>query len=70
MDKQLFADSLFVSYLKDTPSSERIPYVEGAALTQEILERLLSQILSGCVRSVQFDDATGENSLVADFRNG
>ena len=70
MDKQLFADSLFVSYLKDTPSSERIPYVEGTALTQEILERLLSQISSGCVRTVQFDDATGENSLVADFRNG
>lgn len=70
MGKKLFADSLFVSYINGTPSSERIPYVSETALTQEILEQLLSQISSGCVRMVQLDDATGENSLVADFRNG
>lgn len=70
MDKQLFAYSLFVSYVNGAPSSDRIPYVEGDALTQDILERLLSQIPSGLFRTVQFDDETGENSMVADFRNG
>ena len=70
MDKQLFANSLFVSYINGTPSSERIPYVQGNALTQEILEHLLSQVSSGCVRMVQLDDVTQENSLVANFRNG
>lgn len=70
MDKQLFADSLFVSHVDGTPSSECIPYVEGTALTQEILKRLLSQVLSGCVRVVQLADITQENSSAANFLNG
>ena len=70
MNTQLFANSLFVSYDNGIPSSERIPYIQGTALTQEIINRLSSQILSGCVCSVQLDDVTRENSLVADFRDG
>ena len=70
MSSKFFADSLFVSYINGTPSDERIPYVRGEALTQEIIDRLTGQILSGCVRSVQLDDETQENSLVADFRDG
>lgn len=70
MDRKLFADSLFVSYGSGTPSAERIPYVCGTALTQEILQRLTTQIRSGCVRSVQLDDEERENSLIADFRSG
>ena len=70
MSNKFFADSLFVSYINGTPSDERIPYVRGEALTQEIIDRLTGQILSGCVRSVQLDDETQENSLVADFRDG
>lgn len=69
MDK-LFADSLFVSYMNGVPAAERIPYVQGQALTQEIIDRLTDQILSGLVRSVQLDDETRENSLAADFRDG
>ena len=70
MSSKFFADSLFVSYINSTPSGERIPYVRGEALTQEIMDRLTGQILSGCVRSVQLDDETQENSLAADFRDG
>ena len=70
MSNKFFADSLFVSYINGTPSDERIPYVRGDALTQEIIDRLTGQIFSGCVRSVQLDDETQENSLVADFRDG
>ena len=70
MSNKFFADSLFVSYINGTPSDERIPYVRGEALTQEIIDRLTGQILSGCVRSVRLDDETQENSLVADFRDG
>lgn len=70
MDKHFFIHSMFVSYVNGTPSGERIPYVQGPALTQEVLDRLSAQILSGCVRSVQLDDESRENSLEADFRNG
>ena len=70
MSSKFFADSLFVSYINGTPSDERIPYVRGDALTQEIMDRLTGQILSGCVRSVRLDDETQENSLAADFRDG
>ena len=67
---KLFANSLFVSYINGTPSDKRIPYVQGEVLTQEIMDRLTAQILSGIVRSVQIDDETQENSLVANFRDG
>ena len=70
MADKLFANSLFVSYNKDVPSNERIPYVQGEKLTQEITNRLTEQIISGLVHSVQLDDETRENSLVADFREG
>ncbi len=70
MGEALFANSMFVSYVKGTPSNERIPYTQGAALTQEVINRLISQIHSGCVRSVQLDDETQETSLVANFQNG
>lgn len=70
MEKQFFADSLFVAYVNGVPSNERIPYVRGEALTQETVHRLMGQILSGSVRSVQLDDEPRENSLVADFRDG
>lgn len=70
MGNKFFANSLFVSYIKGIASSERIPYVRGEAFTQEILSRLIGQICSGCVRSVQVDDETQENSLTADFRDG
>lgn len=70
MSNKLFANSLFVSYINGTPSDERIPYVQGGSLTQEIINRLMGQILSGSVRSVQLDDESRENSLVADFRDG
>ena len=70
MEKRFFPDSLFVSYVNGTPSNERIPYIRGNALTQEIVSRLTAQILSGSVRSVQLDDASRENSLAADFRDG
>ena len=70
MSNKFFANSLFVSYINGVPSDERIPYVRGDALTQEIIDRLTGQILSGCVRSVQLDDETQENSLVAGFRDG
>ena len=70
MSSKFFANSLFVSYTNGMSSDERIPYVQGEALTQEIIDRLTGQILSGCVRSVQLDDETQENSLVADFRDG
>ena len=70
MSNKLFANSLFVSYINGIPSNERIPYVQGEALTQEITDRLTDQILSGIVRSIQLDDETQENSLVANFREG
>lgn len=70
MSNKFFADSLFVSYIKGMPSNERIPYLQGESLTQEIINRLTDQILSGIVCSVQLDDETKENSLVADFREG
>ena len=70
MSNKFFAYSLFVSYINGIPSNERIPYIRGEALTQEAIERLTGQILSGSVRSVQLDDETQENSLVADFRDG
>lgn len=70
MSNKFFANSLFVSYINGIPSNERIPYVRGEALTQEIIDRLIGQILSGRVRSVQLDDETQENSLVANFRDG
>lgn len=66
----LFANSLFVSYVKETPSNERIPYTQGAALTGEVIDRLTAQIQSGWVRSVQLEDETQETSLKADFRDG
>ena len=70
MGNKLFANSLFVSYINGIPSDRRIPYVRGETLTQEIINRLTDQILSGIVRSIQLDDETQENSLVADFREG
>ena len=70
MSNKLFANSLFVSYINGISSNERIPYVRGEALTQEIINRLTVQILSGIVRSIQLDDETQENSLVANFREG
>ena len=70
MGNKLFAKSLFVSYINGIPSNERIPYVREEAFTQEIINRLTDQILSGIVRSIQLDDETQENSLVADFREG
>ena len=54
MGNKFFADSLFVSYIKGIPSNERIPYLQGESLTQEIVNRLTDQILSG----------------IADFREG
>jgi len=66
----LFANSLFVSYGKGTPSDGRIPYTQGAALTGEVIDRLTAQIQSGYVRSVQLEDETRETSLEADFRDG
>lgn len=70
MNHQYFIHSLFASYPRDTPSSERIPYTCGDKLTQELVKRLTAQILSGQVRSVQLDDENRETSLVADFRDG
>lgn len=70
MSNKFFADALFVSYIKGIPSNERIPYLQGESLTQEIVNRLTDQILSGIVCSVQLDDETKENSLIADFREG
>lgn len=70
MERALFADSLFVSYVKGAPAGERIPYVCGEALTPEVLRRLTGQIRSGWVRAVQLDDTGRENSLAADFRDG
>ena len=70
MSNKFFADSLFVSYIKGIPSNERIPYLQRESVTQEIVNRLTDQILSGIVCSVQLDDETKENSLVADFREG
>ena len=70
MSNKLFANSLFVSYINGIPSNERIPYVQGEALSQEITDRLTDQILSGIVRSIQLDDEMQENSLVANFREG
>lgn len=70
MSNKFFVDSMFVSYIKGIPSNERIPYLQGESLTQEIVNRLIDQILSGIVCSVQLDDETKENSLVADFREG
>ena len=70
MGNKFFAESLFVSYIKGIPSNERIPYLQGESLTQEIVNRLTDQILSGIVCSVQLDDETKENSLIADFREG
>ena len=32
MEKQFFADSLFVAYVNGVPSNERIPYVRGKRL--------------------------------------
>ena len=70
MGNKLFANSMFVSYINGIPSDKRIPYVRGEALTQEVINRLTDQILSGIVRSIQLDDETQENSLVANFREG
>ena len=70
MADRFYANSLFVSYIKDVPSHERIPYIQREKLTQEIINRLTEQIISGLVHSVQLDDETRENSLVADFREG
>ena len=70
MSNKLFANSLFVSSINGIPSNERIPYVQGEALTLEITDRQTDQILSGIVRSIQLDDETQENSLVANFREG
>ena len=70
MDNKLFADSLFVSYINGTPAQERIPYVQGEALTPQIITRLTEQMLSGSVRFIQLEDETQENSLVADLRDG
>lgn len=70
MSNKFFANSLFVSYIKGIPSNERIPFLQGESLTQETVNRLTDQILSGIFCSVQLDDETKENSLVADFRKG
>lgn len=70
MGNKLFANSLFVSYINGISSDKRIPYVRGEALTQEIINRMTDQMLSGIVSSIQLDDETQENSLVADFREG
>ncbi len=70
MENQNFAHSLFAAYSNRTPSEERIPYVQGEALTQEIITRLIGQIRAGKVRSVQLDDESRENSLAAGFRDG
>jgi len=70
MGEALFANSMFVSYVKGTSPDVRIPYTQGTALTQEVINRLISQIHLGCVSSVQLDDETQETSLTADFRNG
>lgn len=70
MSEPLYADSLFVGYGRDIPREERIPYTSGAALTPEVLSRLIRHILIGRAQSVQMDDATGENALEADFRDG
>ena len=67
MGNKLFANSMFVSYINGIPSDKRIPYVRGEALTQEVINRLTDQILSGIVRSIQLDDETQENSLVANL---
>lgn len=70
MNEPLFIHSMFVSYTRDTPSGERIPYTSGAALTPELLARLERQILSGQVRAVRLEDESGEDSMAADFREG
>lgn len=40
MSNKFFADALFVSYIKGIPSNERIPYLQGESLTQEIVNRV------------------------------
>ena len=70
MSEKRFAHSLFVSYRKDIPREEKIPYTAGGALTPEVLSRLVRQVLAGQVTSVQMDDESRENSLAADFREG
>lgn len=70
MAEALFIHSLFVSYGKDVPREERIPYTVGEKLTPEVLSRLAEHIRSGRAQSVQLEDETRENSLAADFREG
>ena len=39
-DRPLYIHSLFVSYPKEVPSAQRIPYTAGAALDPDLLSRL------------------------------
>ena len=70
MSEGRFIHSLFVSYTRETPPGERLPYLQGEALTPPLLLRLVSQIDAGQVRSLQMNSETGEDSLEADFRDG
>ena len=70
MKEAPFIHSLFVSYGKEVPREERIPYTVGEKLTSEVLSRLAEHIRSGWAQSVQLEDETMENSLAADFREG
>ena len=69
-DRLLYIHSLFVSYPKEVPSAQRIPYTAGAALDPDLLSRLARQVLNGQVQMVQMQNETMEDSLEADFRDG
>ena len=47
MKEAPFIHSLFVSYGKEVPREERIPYTVGEKLTSEVLSRLAEHIRSG-----------------------
>ncbi len=70
MNETRFVHTLFVRYTKETPAGERLPYLQGEALTPPALLRLLGQIDAGQVTYVQMDSETGEDSLVMDIREG
>ena len=70
MSKDRFVFSVFARYTRETPAGERLPYLQGDALTPPVLERLASQIAAGQVTFAQMDNETREDSLVMDIREG
>ena len=58
MSKDRFVFSVFARYTRETPAGERLPYLQGDALTPPVLERLASQIAAGQVTFAQMDNET------------